>query len=282
MRKKAGERTQLMKGVIDKEANIALTYKFLKDGQTIKWIEDFFEKSQGLKAITVRMYLMDARKLIATEADMDVDFASLLHDSRYEKMWESEKDLYLQWHFVTEEAWQRAQNMEVVRRYSDLMNSLKQRENMYGLREKDLVIALHSNISLTRDYKADTFEAFLKNEFDLNKLTLEEQVELLQLLEASYDGDLFDQINYINESEEVVETAKPKQLADPQKSLSVTVEGIKEIKPEPAQPKKITIRKTSSITVKEFVDQKGSTPEEVNEKFESTQNRIIKIKFRKK
>jgi hypothetical protein len=281
MAKRAGEHKQLMKGVLDREANIALVYKFLKEGKTIKWIEDFFADHQALKPITVRIYLMEARKLIATEADMDVDFTSLLHDARYEKLWESEKDLYLQWHFVTEEAYQRAQNMEVVRRYADLLKSLKQRENMYGLREKDLVLALHSNISLTREYKADSFEQTLKIDFDIEKLTLEEQVELLQILEESYEGDLFQQKEYIVENDEEIEQ-KTKPKTDSQKSLAVTVEGIEQIKPEPEKPKKIISRTTSSISVKDYVPGEGKSAQEVSQNLEQVQKKVIKIKFNKK
>lgn len=265
----------------NREANVALAYKFLKDGKSIKWIEDFFAEHQQLKPITVRLYLMDARKLIGTETEMDVDFASMLHDSRYEKIWEDEKDIYLNWHFAPEEPWERAENMDIVRRYSDLLKALKQRENMYGLREKDLMLALHSNISLTRDYKADSFEHFLKKEFDLSKLSLEDRVELLQLLQESYDGDLFKEKDYVVEDDEDVKETRVLKI-DNKKSKEVIVEGVNEIKPEKPKPKKIIIRKTSSVVVKDLVDKQGKTPEEIGNKLEETQNKLVAKKFKKK
>jgi hypothetical protein len=279
--KRIGERKQLMRGSIDREANVALTYKFLKDGKPIKWIEDFFSENQGLKPITVRLYLIDARRLISTETDMDIDFASLLHDSRYEKLWEQEKDIYLGWCFVPQEPYERANNMEIVRRYSDLLKSLKQRENMYGLREKDLVLALHSHIHLTKDYRQNSFEQFLKKEFDLTKLSIEERVELMKLLEDSYEGDIFEEKDYITKEEEEEEIKEIKKIENPQNSMKVKIEGIGGILIKTPKKRRAE-RKTSSIIVKDFVKDKGSTPEQVSNKIEENQKKVIKIKFNKK
>jgi hypothetical protein len=281
MAKRAGELRKFNERTSTRESNISLVYKFLKEGKSIKWIEDFFLENQGLKPITVRLYLMDARRLIGTESEMDVDFASVLHDSRYETIWEQEKDIYLNWRPVPEEPWERAQNMEIVRRYSDLLKSLKQRENMYGLRDKDLMIALHSNISLTRDYKASSFEHHLKKYFDINKLSLEEKIELLALLKESYEGDLFSEANYVVENEEK-EELKREIKVDNQKALTVKVEGIDQIKDQEEKPKKINLRKTSSILVKDLVTKEGLPIEEVSAKLEESQKKVIRIKFNKK
>lgn len=274
-------KTQISKKVISREENVGLTYKFLKEGKTIKEIEDFFAENQQLKPITVRIYLMDARKLISTEADMDIDFTSALHDSRYEGIWEEDKNAYLEWIFAPEENWERAQNSEIIRRYSSLLVALKQRENMYGLRSKDLVLALHSNISLTKDYKADSFEHFLSKQFDINKLDLAEKVELLQILEESYEGNMFDKQEYIVENDEEVEEKKVRAI-DHQKSKEVIVESIKQIKDQPKPPKQLITKKTASIVVKDFTGDKTSkTPEQVQDKIKNSVMDYIKEKYKK-
>gem|GEM_PF-3239486 len=267
--------------VLDKEANVGMTYRFLKDGKSIKWIEDFFVDSQGLKAITARIYLMEARKLISTEADMDIDFASLLHDSRYEKIWNDEKNIYVGWCYTPEENFERANNIDIVRRYGELLKSLKQRENMYGLRDKDLSIALHSNLTLTRSTRVDSFEHSISKDLDINLLTMDEKVELLKLLEESYEGDLFLTKEYIVEDDEHVEEVKLVRINN-QKSSTVISEGFKEIKDQPEEEKKIEKRKTASILVKNFAPEKGTNASGVNEKLKKSMEEMIRKKFNQK
>lgn len=279
-RRSSGKR-QVEKKVLDKEANVSMVYKFLKEGKTITWIEDFFKEHQNLKPITVKIYLMEARKLISTEAEMDVDFASLLHDSRYETIWEQDKNAYVGWIFVPEGPWDRANNMDIVRKYNDLLRSLKQRENMYGLREKDLVLALHSNITLTRNHKSESFELYLKKDFDIDKLTTEEKSELLGLLKDSYEGDLFEQKDYVVENDEK-ETTERKKIEDPQKSKVIKIEGVKEIKEQPKLPEPKTRRKTSSIKVTDQRPKGGKTAVQVNESLKKAMEKLIREKFKKK
>jgi hypothetical protein len=274
------ERRITSKKSIDRDANVNLCYTFLKQGKSIQWIENFFAESQDLKPITVRLYLMDARKLISTEGDMDIDFTSLLHDSRYEEIWSQEKDAYLEWHYVIEEAWEARINSEVVRRYNSLLKSMKQREEMYGLRDKGLINALHSNISLTKDQIVDGFEQYIKRYFDFEKLIDDELVELLQLLEKSYEGDLFDKKAYIEDDDEVKVVAK-KQLELPLKSKKVITESIPNLK-EKEKDKTFT-KPTESIKIIDGSKNKRSpdTITEVNQKMNKNLLEYIKTKYGK-
>jgi hypothetical protein len=253
----------------------------LKDGKSIQWIVNFFHENKQLKPITVRTYLLEARKLISTEADMDVDFTSVLHDARYEQIWEADKNAANEWAYVPEEAWQRANNMEIIRRYNSLMTSMKQRENMYGLRNKDLVLALHSNISLTRDYKSDSFEHFLKKQFDVDKLSLPERIEMQKLLEASYEGDAFLEKDYVLDDDEP-ELKERKVLEDPQKSMKVNNEGFDKIKIIEKIKKGNIEKETASIKV---IDnrpkRKGKTSEQVTDKIKNSVMALVKEKFGK-
>lgn len=266
----------------NKNVNIMLTYNFLKEGKSINEIEEFFLKNRKLKRVTIHGYLRDARKLIASEADMDVDYASALHDARYEKIWENEKNAYLEWIAVPEEPFERANNMEIIRRYSSLLKSMKQREAMFGLRDKNIIGMVHSNLTLTKDHKSTTFQEYIEQNVDLKKLNVEEKVKLLKIMESSYDGDLFKEEVYLADEEEV----EVKEVAKKSNRLtSKQVEKDNSLKqmPKPKTTKKIDKRISSSTVVKDLVgDKKGNTPEKSLDKLKQSIINKIKKKYEEK
>lgn len=262
--------------------NVSMTYRFLKDGKDKKYIEDYFDNTQGLSRQTVMGYIAKARRLLSSDEIREADFALAIHNNRYERIWEADKDIYVQWIPNPTEKAEFVHNNEILRKYREVLKSLKQRERLFGLSGSgETNVYIQNNISLNGKIEKQNLtqlenQKVIEEAFDFDKLDTQELSKLVKYF-SIMRGQKEEQ-QFFFETEEDVEKQRPMSELEKQKSSkiiieSLPVEKIKEIKSD-------SIRETASIIVK-GEHKEGKTPEQVAEELRKAMREKIKKKYLK-
>lgn len=170
---------------IEYQQLIERTYELLKQGMSANEIQvtlvvEGHEEVEGDSAF--RDLLARAFKFAAIELHKDREYTFQLHMDRYEKIYEQS--------MVMEDTWHRPLDKRkdwklITMKYVNAINALKNKENLLGLHDKKLVLEFNENKAVVLEKKKNTGNGDKLAGYDINKLTLEEKIELLSLIQEA-------------------------------------------------------------------------------------------------
>lgn len=153
----------------------------LKEGQTAGEIKDYYSNHSEYSMHTINHYISECYKGLQGETLRDVDTIISQHTKRYEKMYNKITNARKRWQDAEEEEPKDAFviRKKIMTEVINAVDALFRKEKLLGLHEKDVSISINNTLKKT------TNKVNQMDKYDLSKLTLQEKIELLNLINES-------------------------------------------------------------------------------------------------
>jgi hypothetical protein len=173
-------------------------YNQLEKGVHAQEIVRNLKKRLGLNERTIHAYLTEAYKIIDKEAIKEVRTVINIHASRYEEIYQQCRYPTLEENFDEEGNPVPVTKTKILGLLNEAMNALYDKERVLGFHKKTFNLQLNNNTKVEKKSIID--------KYNLSKLSLQEKIELKNLLEKSKED--YVEVVIKNTEVKVIETKK--------------------------------------------------------------------------